>query len=734
MAFIVADRVREVSASIGTGVFNLSGSPIGYQTFSASVGNGNTTYYVISNPGVNEWEVGIGTVGAGTLTRTTVLASSNGGTAVNFTAGSKDVFVTYPAEAAVFADNTVTLTNKTLSVDNNTVAGVAASSFVLSNASGNIDGAAAQKAIPSGVVVGTSDTQTLTNKTFGDNPVFSAGTANGVAYLNGSKVLTTGSALTFDGVNFGVSGNQSTAIATTLNNSNATVNAGNILKFNFGAINTGYVWNYFDGADFITALYGAKAVLWNIGSAGGSEQMRLTSTGLGIGTSSPVSKLHVNQGGASLTVSTTGNNNNGFCVGVDTDGSGVIAAYAGQSPIKFGGGINTGAFTGERMRIDSSGNLGLGVTPSAWSLGKAFETSAGSFFGYSTGEIHVTQNSYYNGGWKYTNSSVGAGRYFINEGAHAWYTAPSGTAGNAISFTQAMTLDASGNLLLNTTSTVAGSKLVVASGDANINGLTVGRGGGAVASNTANGNAALFFNTTGSGNTANGLNALFFNTTGSGNTANGFQALVNNTTGYNNTANGFQALYSNTTGYSNTANGVNALYFNTTGSSNTANGFQALVNNTTGSGNTAINPLNSAGSYAPVFNPTTENDRFCMGSTGVTNAYIQVAWTVVSDARDKTDFATVPHGLDFVTKLSPTAYRYKMSRDSVEGHGPVRYGFKAQDVLALEGDNPVIVDAEDADKLRFNDQSMLAVLVNAIKELNAKIEAQAAEIKLLKGA
>lgn len=112
-----------------------------------------------------------------------------------------------------------------------------------------------------------------------------------------------------------------------------------------------------------------------------------------------------------------------------------------------------------------------------------------------------------------------------------------------------------------------------------------------------------------------------------------------------------------------------------------------------------------------------------MGSTSVTNAYIQVAWTVVSDARDKTDFAPVPHGLDFVKKLKTTAYRYKMTRADTEGHGPVRYGFKAQEVLALEGSNPVIVDAEDAEKLRFNDQAMIAVLVNALQELSAKFDA-----------
>ena len=111
-----------------------------------------------------------------------------------------------------------------------------------------------------------------------------------------------------------------------------------------------------------------------------------------------------------------------------------------------------------------------------------------------------------------------------------------------------------------------------------------------------------------------------------------------------------------------------------------------------------------------------------MGSTGVTNAYIKVAWTVVSDARDKTDFAPVPHGLDFVSQLKPTTYRYKMNREDTEGHGPLRYGFKAQDVLELEGADSVIVDSEDEDKLRFNDQSMIAVLVNALQELNDKFD------------
>ena len=104
MALVIADRVREQSTTTGTGTLTLTGAVIGYQTFSAAVGNGNTTYYTISNPGTTEWEVGIGTVSAGQLARSTILESSNGDALVNFTAGTKDVFVTYPAEKAVYLD------------------------------------------------------------------------------------------------------------------------------------------------------------------------------------------------------------------------------------------------------------------------------------------------------------------------------------------------------------------------------------------------------------------------------------------------------------------------------------------------------------------------------------------------------------------------------------------------------------------------------------------------------
>jgi len=105
MALVLADRVKETTTTTGTGAVTLDGAAGGFQSFSA-VGDGNTTYYVIS--GGSEWEVGIGdyTASGTTLSRDTILASSNSGSAVNLSAGTKDVFVAYPSGRAVVVNGT----------------------------------------------------------------------------------------------------------------------------------------------------------------------------------------------------------------------------------------------------------------------------------------------------------------------------------------------------------------------------------------------------------------------------------------------------------------------------------------------------------------------------------------------------------------------------------------------------------------------------------------------------
>ena len=99
MALVLNDRVKETTTTTGTGAIALGGAVSSFETFGAGVGNSNTTYYAIVHQTANEFEVGLGTLNgdSSTLTRTTVISSSNSDSAVNFSSGTKDVFCTFPA-------------------------------------------------------------------------------------------------------------------------------------------------------------------------------------------------------------------------------------------------------------------------------------------------------------------------------------------------------------------------------------------------------------------------------------------------------------------------------------------------------------------------------------------------------------------------------------------------------------------------------------------------------------
>ena len=111
MAFVLNDRVKETSTSTGTGTINLAGAETGFETFVSGVGTTNNTFYCISHDGTNEFEVGIGTVTDATpdtLSRDTIISSSNSDNKVDFSAGTKTVFCTYPAKRAPSASMTAT--------------------------------------------------------------------------------------------------------------------------------------------------------------------------------------------------------------------------------------------------------------------------------------------------------------------------------------------------------------------------------------------------------------------------------------------------------------------------------------------------------------------------------------------------------------------------------------------------------------------------------------------------
>ncbi|MDB4453561.1 hypothetical protein N9123_01400 [Pseudomonadales bacterium] len=213
MALVLNDRVRETSTTTGTGAMALGGAVVGFQTFAAGVGNSNTCYYAISLRGGAEFETGLGTLDGDSsdLTRTTVFQSSNSDSAVDFSAGTKDVFVTLPASKAVFEDATtdnVTLTADLSVGDDLTVNGgvidvknTGAQSVVRfycesSNAHYAEIKAPAHSAFSGNVsltlpavtdtLVGLAATQTLTNKTL-TTPVLTTPIANaGVQLKNGA--------------------------------------------------------------------------------------------------------------------------------------------------------------------------------------------------------------------------------------------------------------------------------------------------------------------------------------------------------------------------------------------------------------------------------------------------------------------------------------------------------------------------------------------------------------------
>ena len=326
-------------------------------------------------------------------------------------------------------------------------------------------------AVPASIITGTLGTAN-------GGTGLTSFTANGVVYASSTSALATGSALTFDGTSLGVKA--------------ATTEATNV---NIGGGRSGSGFAYLDligdaaqaasysarlirgngGANATTSLIhkGTGALEFTASDAGyltyninGSEQMRLTSTGLGIGTSSPTQKLTVLVADAAQSTSlqaATGRIR--FRPYVDATYGAIIdstnTAESAYLPLTLSGStVRLTGGGGSGVLIDSSGNLGLGVTPSAWKSGaKAFQlgnTGYASLNEQANGSTSLNFNCYESAAntWTYYVTGVAPTRYTQLSGAHAWFTAPSGTAGNAISFTQAMTLDASGNLSVATTSPI----------------------------------------------------------------------------------------------------------------------------------------------------------------------------------------------------------------------------------------------------------------------------------------
>ena len=405
----------------------------------------------------------------------------------------------------------------------------------------------------------------------------------------------------------------------------------------------------------------------------------------------------------------------------------------------------------ERLRVDSAGNLGLGGTPSASSgSAKVFEVgSAGNTIRAAANDVWLTSNAYFNTGWKYGTTTL-ASAYNQTSGTHAWYTAPSGTAGNAITFTQAMTLDASGNLGIGTTSPSTFGKFAV-TGTLGTFGIEAS---GAVMNMTRSG--TNYIAAPNGDLTYNGLLHTFSNR--------------NNSTEYARIDASGNLLVGTSTSVAKLTIAQNA--YDTTMalvSANEPNRYGAAIQNITSGGNTNLVFLlnqNSSGYVERaridsngnlLVGTTSGSDRLTVSGnirvTGVngngvsiftdanSNVFVPRAYSIAtsggvavfaqsdgrlgpnsSSQKYKTNITSITD-VSWLYQLNPVSFYYKDQNGS--GQGMLQYGLIAEEVYEV---NPDLVHRLDGEVESVHYHKLYAPLLKAIQELKAEVDSLRAQL------
>ena len=494
-------------------------------------------------------------------------------------------------------------------------------------------------------------------------------------------------------------------------------------------------------SDFMVASRSGSLVF----GTGSAERMRLTSTGLGIGTSSPAYKLDVSGTIKGSSFASIGASSiYGIYRRDNSNYAGGWYSAAGEVTLDM-------ASVGSALTMSALGNLGLGVTPSAWSGVTAFQNKQASFSADASSNIaSFGNNFYYNGSANlyYQNGGVALYQQFGNQ--HIWYNAPSGTAGNAISFTQAMTLDASGRLGIGTTSpsgvfhaqatnsgiffdlTTAYTPKIKASGTiSDIQIESVGNGANVMLSAPgSSSNIILYTNSsermriTGSGNvgigTTSPTKSLEVYNSGSTNTA----QIV--TSDGSSTRKLYLGTFSNTayltfggtyeSGW--VANGTNAISAINMEASSGASAISFATSTTNGAGPSERMRITSGGEV--YIAGTTDQGAYNLQVNG-TGVWGAGAYVNGSDSALKENIQNMGSALNLVNQLQPKTFTYKptYSRDTT-----IQVGFIAQDLEQVLGNqiykNSIVVDGPNFKSVAY--QNLIPLLVQSIKELKAEIE------------
>jgi hypothetical protein len=362
MPLVVKDRVKETTTTTGTGTYTLAGAATGFQSFSV-IGNGNTTYYTVTDN--TNWEIGIGTytsVGT-TLSRDTILASSNAGSAVNWGAGSKDVFVTYPAGRSVYVDTT-TITPGTTA----TLPATSGGTGLSSGTSGGVP------YFSSSTTIASSAALTANALVIGGGAGVAPSTTTtgtGVVTALGTNVGTAGAFV----VNGGALGTPSSGVVTNLTgtasiNINGTVGATTPTTGNFTAL-TATSAVVTGSAGVLTRAAATQDGVELIGRAGGTLSYKVTFTPTTLTASRtltlPDASGTILQSGTAVTVAQGG-------TGITTGTSGGIPYFSSTSAI-----ASSAALTANALVIGG----GAGVAPSTTTTGTGVLTALGVNVGSS---------------------------------------------------------------------------------------------------------------------------------------------------------------------------------------------------------------------------------------------------------------------------------------------------------------------------------------------------------------
>ena len=492
MTFLLVNRVRETCISPGTGTAVLAGAALGYQTFSAGVGANNTTYYVIADQSGANWEVGYGTVGAlgTTLARTTVLSSSNGGSLVNFTSGTQDVWVDYPANKAVFQDSTgtvsvpVLLTTSTTSTTPNLSFNASNTGFAVG---ASVSGSYLQSMLQNkSGTAGASTNYVLSNDLGTDSSYY------GEFGMN-SSVYSSGTPTDFYSINNGIyfSGHDG----------DITFGSGNGFKSYFA-------WGSSGQSAHVINASGALGFSTNLGTTPALSG----TTGYGTAGQVPVSAGSTGAVSWSSTPTLTGTNFTGVPISTAISGLGTgvasalaIAIGSAGAPITFSGALgtpssgtltNTTGFPAANLAgtalpaaivsssLTSVGTIGTGVWQGSV-IGASYGgtgvagTLTGILYGNGSSAHTVATNSqlltllgtlgYANGG---TGLTTTPGNGVLDIGNGSGFTRTTLTAGSGITIT-----NSAGSITIQTSSYTGNYLLVAGGGSGSDN--TAGGGGGA---------------------------------------------------------------------------------------------------------------------------------------------------------------------------------------------------------------------------------------------------------------